>query len=1209
MSQTTYTFGLNAEEYHGAATSDFRDVGNVGGTDENHNPYGANYFNDPTQMAQTPDNAKVTSIPSPYARMHITDIAFRELMAGVGVMDEAQQRSHMNNMQGDYLRAMSHCLDVYEMLFHFKDLDLIDKGITVKKIELVTKRDGRYADLLSGNHNLSSFIDTLDLFRQRYLDDIRSKNVTAYKFDFTKMYIFKYKGRTFASTSPFTGFFAKADCDLTEADISVSWEEGNHHYSHKLFTNTAKEWLGIRDRDPKFIEFLYLLLRDDLGRVFTHLYAAVKACVSDTRSLEDETFEHKYPEFNFGALVLPQIAGNTNNVAYIRPDGLDSSYLKYLLYLSEPIDLSITEEAYKKDITDREFPEGTGIKVQWIGVNDFLADALVILPYDINDNYYAATYLDENNNPHHRCLLPLKRQALEYIDINMLNDDNLKIKKYSNDHYAVTLVLPLTNGGNVELRRDYYNVNQEDCAFPNGALCDLQDRGHHFAFGIYPFVRSEKYENIYKVLFYNDFAWPQGFHPEKDEKLYDLTFYYFDNNNRAKAYDRTMAVIENQTNKADHDFNVNTHYYQVADPTKVNGKNIYINFVEMSLTLIKDPNSGSPVRFKATAIIAPKYHPVAYNPGYTNVAVDLGTSNTFIAYKHDGDKDPREISTIHDGWEELTLMNQHCDKPGISDINRDDLYLATNNSGSKEADDYCLPAQLCEFIPTRIKQGTELQVAGYSFPIPSIINNLRINSRNDNDFTDRIALVHSAIPFAYYSIGRRPNTEANRYDSMSNGEFKWFYRKDDWGVYGFDTKRRADFQSFLRELLFIVRSHMLCRGYELENCRLFWTYPLSFQRALIDFYQEEWSLAYCKYFNPTFLDATREHIAQPQLVEQYVKYTNESRSPIYECIENPAEVNHLTILMDIGGGSTDIIGYKQNQPLFITSFGFAGNALYLGGSQNHPEDQLSKNYMRDFVKRSCATVLNSGSALNGTKMIDGDAPINTLMNYGFSEHASLFNAIFNNEPVQFMLQLHNAALIYHTAQLCKLKSPDEIPVKVFLTGNGSKLFRLDRNTDLVKKIFDNVYSSTEPVPTQSPGYPKAATAIGSLKGYERRGISQLKFNADSADSQVVMLGDDTTSFDIDANNPIAFLDEGQNYSERVVENVKHFIDVFYSVLNTRTPYFTKDEVLRLLGFVGDDPKLHFDQSISDSMFFQYISLLMEQLSIGICDRMNASGRR
>ena len=89
--QKTYKFGLNAVPVENTATlSDFEEIRNdAEGTDkgvQNHNPYGACYFNDPSQMALVPDGSKVTSIPSPYARMHITDIAFREMMAGTGVM-------------------------------------------------------------------------------------------------------------------------------------------------------------------------------------------------------------------------------------------------------------------------------------------------------------------------------------------------------------------------------------------------------------------------------------------------------------------------------------------------------------------------------------------------------------------------------------------------------------------------------------------------------------------------------------------------------------------------------------------------------------------------------------------------------------------------------------------------------------------------------------------------------------------------------------------------------------------------------------------------------------------------------------------------------------------------------------------------------------------------------------------------------------------
>lgn len=1203
--QQTYKFGLNAELLQSTATlKDFEEIRNETDSShrgvQNHNPYGASYFNDPSQMALVPDDSKVTSIPSPYARMHITDIAFREMMAGTGVMDAVAHDAHINNMSGDYLRAISHCLDIYEMMFRFNDLDLIDKGISIKRIELVTRRDHRYDDLLSrpDKQYLASFIDTLDLFRQRYLKDIRDKNISAYKFDFSQIYVFKYKGRTFASTSPFTGFFAKADCNLAEAELEVKWaSENGRGYSHKLFTNTPKEWLGLKDRDPQFIRFLYLLLRDVLGGVFVHLYAAVKACVSDENALSDVTFEKEYPKFNFGEEVLPQIAGNTQNVSFIRPDGLDCSYLKYLLYLRTPVELTISEGAYDKKIEDRVFPERSSIKVPWIGVNDFLADVLFVLPYDIDENYYAVAYVDENNNSHRRCLLPLKRQALDYLDIQTV-EKNLHVKKYSPTHYAVTLTLPLTTGGKVNLRRDYFDVEDSNCSFPNGALKDMQNAGHHFAFGIYPFVRSSQFENIYKVLFYNDFGWPEGYHPQQNDKLYDLKFFYFDDRHKATDY-KDVNVITNQTNKADKDFNVNTHYYHVSDSqTIVNGAHISIDFAELTLDLVKNPTSGKPEHIKGSAIIAPKYHDVAHNDGSTTIAVDLGTSNTFIAYEHEGDA-IREISTIHDGWFELTLMNCRCERSDRDDAmeeNRSDLYLRTNDN--EKPDDYCLPAQLCEFIPTKIRQSKEEQETGYHFPIPSVINNLRIDGKNNNRFTDRVSLVHSAIPFAYYTVGKRPNTEANRYDSMSSGEFKWFYRKMDDGFYGFDEKRKADFSAFLRELLFMVRSHMLCCGYDINLCRLVWTYPLSFEPELIEYYQEAWQKVYCEYFNPTFLDAQRRSITSSGFdrLKDLVLYTNESRSPIYECMDNPASANHLTILMDIGGGSTDVIGYWRNTPRFITSFGFAGNSLYLGGSLNHTEEELQKNYIRSFVERSCRDVLESVAAMDNTKKIGLDAQINTLMNYGFAEAPVEFRSIFNNEPTQFMLQLHNAALFYHTAQLCRIEYPDEMPDIVFLTGNGSKLFAMNKNHGMIQRIFGEVYGQDSHVTYKSPKDPKAATALGSLKGVKTKDRKDgLRFNEDSKNQKIVMLGDATT-INPDMSNTAS-------YNNDVRENVENFIDVFFRIYNSEQPFFSKDEVMKSLDYIDGDPMLEFHNKLSDSMFFQYISLLMEQLSYKIVERL------
>ena len=1201
--QKSYIFGLNAEQLHDATANDFVELRNVAGGTENHNPYGAGYFNDPSQMALTQDNAKVTSIPSPYARMHITDIAFRELMAGVGVMDAHAIRDHINNMSGDYLRAMSHCLDIYEMMFHFNELDLIDKGITIKKIELVSKRDGKYRDLLQRNPNLSCFIDTLDLFRQRYLQDIRDRHVPAYKFDFSQMYIFKYNGKTFAATSPFTGFFAKADCDLTNAELSVTWENNGMQYVHKLFTNTPKEWLGIKERDPKFLEFLYLLLKDNLGKIFKHLFEAVKACIPDVRTLENESFAAHYPKFNFGEEVLPQIAGNTRNLSYIRPDGLDCSYLKYLLYLSKPVDLSISETAYEKDINDRVFPEGTDNRVPWIGVNDFLSDTLIVLPYDINENYYAATYIDENNNSHRRCLLPLKRDALNYLEIDVI-ENSIFVKKYSDSHYAVTLRLNLNTGGKVDLRRDYYDIEDKNCNFPNGVLKDLQNANHHFAFGIYPFVRSTRYMNIYKVLFYNDFKWPNGY--RGNGKPYDLTFYYFDNNHIAQPYAKDTNVTENQTNKADTDFNVNTHYYHVENETTIPNENdreefVAIDFAELSLSVVKNPNSGNPLEIKGTAIIVPKYHPVAFSGGDTTIAVDLGTSNTYLAYQHTAGnvlEEPKEISTIHQGWNEFTLMNCYCtqnDRHDACDANRQDLYLRTDDK--KKLDDVCLPAQLCEFIPTKIKRNEDNTIQGYKFPIPSIINNLRVNGVRDLNYTNRLPLVHSSIPFAYYSIGKRPDTEANSYDAMSNGEFKWFYVKDQNGNFNFDNVKKSDFESFVNELLFITRSHMLCCGYELENCSLIWTYPLSFQQQLLSFYKQTWDLTYCKYFNRMLLNANGQIINQRD-IDNLVKYTNESRSPIYECMTNPGAANLLTVLMDIGGGSTDVIGYFQNEPQFVTSFGFAGNALYLGGSMNHKDFANTNNYMRRYVQRNCQTVFNVAAQIDGVKRIDANAPINTLMNYGFSEEPVMFNALFNNASVQFMLQFHNAAIYYHTAQLCKISKSDEVPDEIYLTGNGSNLLRCCQDPSLPKRIFSKVYGQAcDRIKITFVQRPKAATTLGALKGNR----SNLQFNENSASKQVKMLGDENSIYSVNPLQPQINIEDAKEKMNAVRNNVLNFIDVFYDSYQG-TPNFDKNEVLDCMRYVDGDQMLSFDPYLANSMFFQYISLLMEQLSIKICQR-------
>ena len=101
----------------------------------------------------------------------------------------------------------------------------------------------------------------------------------------------------------------------------------------------------------------------------------------------------------------------------------------------------------------------------------------------------------------------------------------------------------------------------------------------------------------------------------------------------------------------------------------------------------------------------------------------------------------------------------------------------------------------------------------------------------------------------------------------------------------------------------------------------------------------------------------------------------------------------------------------------------------------------------------------------------------------------------------------------------------------------------------------------------------------------------------------MMIGDSTTRFVKNVEDSRIELSDTTGYSESVMANVEDFIKVFFNVYNSQSPYFTKEEVLQCLKYVEGDPKLNFTNILSDSMFFQYISLLMEQLSIKMLDKM------
>ena len=1170
-----YIFGIEAEVYNGASEGGFIVNRGVDGNQTDNNPYHKQYLSNPANRSTTQQAGRITSIPSPYARMHLTDLAFEESNCGIGIL--TQQQRQQQQLAPDYKKALSHCLDIFELMYHADEFNLSQMGITLHKLDLLSTDTINNAEiniLQDGQGNptqLGKYIKTLDLFRAAYLKTIdkrRQGSTTPYYFDFKSLYILKYKGKTFAATSPFTGFFTKADCDLTDANIVIN--------NRKLLSSDPATWADCNARNPQFIEFMYLLLKDyNLDKTFDNLFKALEDVVNQDStwkvSIGQKTFQQNrdYHKFNMAVSGLQQVP---DSQVYIRPDGLDCSYLKFLLYLQKPVDLTISSEEYNTPLAERKF---NGSFLQWIGVNDILAESLFVLPYDVNENYTVIPYKDatRGDKEYRRCLVPVKSEALKYFSLDTLVN-NLTIVRTESDSYSVELKVSLNDGISVVLRREYH-MNPENAKFPNGKLIQGSDM-KPFAFGVYPFVKSDNALNIYKVLFYNVF-----------NSDYKLDFYRSGNQLLLQNAEHSF----NKTNDVNDDYvTLNCEYHHLEHQD---------GFEYAELTVDK----------KYTSLIVPRLRKIPVQPNKINVAIDLGTSNTYVAYSVDNPMnqtalDIREIKTSHVtpnqvNWNELTFMNGRCEaivRPaGVDECNSDDLVVRLNDDNTQKATSEMLDHQLCEFIPSRIDNNGG---SNYSFPIPSVLNFLRVNSKrlDLNELPQSNPLINTAIPFAYYERGMRQRVGAPinyYYDLISKGTtFKWYRTRDKNGNYNLDKGGEAAFKAFIRELLFIVRCHILSEGFQLSNVNVYWSYPLSFDPALLNDYINEWQNAFCEIID-------RNGVGR-------VHYTCESRSPIYHCI-NPLTIRNLTLLVDIGGGSTDVIGYKNFQPLFVSSSKFAGNALYLSGDLNNARIRTGgyqDTLMYKYVQKIAALDGNATQDSNGvaTQTIGLNEEMATIMNYGFIKYPNEFKQIFNNLPAEFMLKLHNSALLYHVAQLSHAQSPEEAPCEIYLTGNGSKQLQMNSDCNqMIKNVFNHVYSNlSEPhqgIDVRFPNEPKVATAVGTLKGI-KDGIA---LDAAAISGSCIAWGD--------GDNVLQNSMHGAQLTtkctiENVFANVRDFVEMFYSkIYITPMPSVTKDEMLDVIKNCESTTPHETPSLIDDSFFLRIISEVMEKLSVALANRI------
>jgi hypothetical protein len=290
-------------------------------------------------------------------------------------------------------------------------------------------------------------------------------------------------------------------------------------------------------------------------------------------------------------------------------------------------------------------------------------------------------------------------------------------------------------------------------------------------------------------------------------------------------------------------------------------------------------------------------------------------------------------------------------------------------------------------------------------------------------------------------------------------------------------------KAFLGELLFLIRNKVIINGGSLDNTKLIWFYPSSMNENQKQSFSKIWNELFAQYITTV----------------QRPKALLEAEAPFY--MYDAQEVSSDTypvVNIDIGGGTTDIVIFKNNLPKCITSVKFAGNSVWGDGysttlRQNNGFVTAYKPMVKEFLDSNRFSNLS-----NVLKQIETDKGQFGSAAFFFSidknrevvnkgAKLNIADYIANDANFKIVFLVFYASLIYYSARLMKLLHMEQ-PRNICLSGNGSRIIQLLNNMKAAKKltkmIYETVYGEDyhdDGVSFVQPEEPKEATCKGGIK--------------------------------------------------------------------------------------------------------------------------------
>ena len=432
-----------------------------------------------------------------------------------------------------------------------------------------------------------------------------------------------------------------------------------------------------------------------------------------------------------------------------------------------------------------------------------------------------------------------------------------------------------------------------------------------------------------------------------------------------------------------------------------------------------------------TGLLIPKWQKSKATNDTFTYAIDLGTSNTFISRCKNGIDGQPDLSKKPELFKmERPMVNYMHEVPSDSQFSMtrriEESIFAKARKKIKT-----------EFIPALI-DGTD-----YKFPIRTALCGIHDRSRKPKLFDN-----HN-IAFFYEKIMANDDQDVLT-------DIKW-------------DKDEDMLRIFVRELLLIIKCDILQRNGDLDRTNLVWFSPLSFMGQTRAIYQRIWNE-----------EPEKILFIQPDQIRRF----SESEAPYYyyKKMDYIVDSDAVTVI-DIGGGSTDFVYFKDNKPQVANSVHFGCDVLWENGFNafaNVKENGIYRRYAENlrFDRQDLEDLNECFKHVDSMKTKD-------IINFWLTNEKYCGITKFLSNDFKPVFIFHLTSILFYMASMYK-ENGLAAPKTIVFSGNGSKYIDNFISSEqpalkaIIDMVFKHVFGGEHDVNIKLPQERKESTCYGGL---------------------------------------------------------------------------------------------------------------------------------